>query len=149
MAQSSGGGIIKWGLIALAGWWVYENYFATPATASPATPATPAKTTDTTPSPVVPSVLDGIVARITAKAGSGAKLDADNWGWYLNNELSALGKGAAPDPVPIFNLDRSQTLPQMTIAEWWGPMSAALKSQMGLSGLGHFGALAALYGRRA
>jgi hypothetical protein len=28
----TGGDLVKWGIIGLAGWWVYETFFATPAT---------------------------------------------------------------------------------------------------------------------
>ena len=72
MAQSSGGGIIKWGLIALAGWWVYENYFAQPAVA--ATPASgggaaPPATSPTNPSGIVgANTLAGVYAKMQAAA---------------------------------------------------------------------------------
>jgi len=111
-----------------------------PAAQPPAT--TPATTTPpTTPTTPATSVLDGIFARIQASAGANAQLNPDDWGWYLNNELSALGRPAAPDPVPLFG---ARPQPTMGAAAWWGPMSAALKSQLGLSGLGVYGGLAAM-----
>lgn len=156
MADNSA--LLKVGLFAGAGYLAYKfgylNFLfpATAAAPAPGSTGSPASTTSGPVSPTPPaaapsaSVLDGIFQRITAAAGSGAKLDADNWGWYLNAELATLGKGAAPDPVPLFG---ARPFPAMTAAEWWGPMSGALRSQMGLSGLGYFGGLAAVTHRYA
>ena len=88
--------------------------------------------------------LDAIVQRIGA-ASKGASFNVDEWGYQLNNELSALGK-SAPDPMPIFtaavpNFDRAQKL---SLGQYWGVMAPALKTQLGLSGLGTYGGLAAL-----
>lgn len=143
MADNSG--IIKIGLIGAAAWLAYKQGWlaflgiglpvAAPATAAPAAIAPGA------PAAAAPSMLDGIFSRVQSAAGSGAQLDPDEWDWYLNNELAALGKGAAPDPVGIFG---QRPFSKVGAAQWWGPMSAALRSQLGLSGLGIYGGLAAL-----
>ncbi len=96
-----------------------------------------------TPAPVTSgSLIAAIEARVLAATGNPADgLGPDAWGWYLNNELAALGKPAAPDPLSVFGagLDRSQKL---TAAQYWPRMEAALRSQLGLSGFRGLG----LYG---
>ncbi len=150
--------LVKVGLFGAAGYLAYRyglfsSFGLAPAATAPApgsgspiagpppagsTP--PAATPPASTSPA-PSVLDGIFARIQSKAGAGASLGPDEWGWYLNNELAALGKGSAPDPVPLFG---QRPFSPMSAAQWWGPMSSALQSQMGLNGLGIYGGLAAI-----
>ena len=61
----------------------------------------------------------------------------DHWGFFLNQELTPMGK-AAPDPLPLFQAAvpgfvREQPL---TAGQYWAVMVPALKSQLGLSGLG-------------
>jgi hypothetical protein len=78
---------------------------------------------------------------MAASGNPAAGLGPDEWGWYLNNELAAAGKPAAPDPLTVFGagLDRSV---KMTAAQYWPAMEAALRSQLGLSGFRGLG----LYG---
>ena len=100
------------------------------------------------PAPVIPdpnaitgaNTVAGIQARVllSAKAPA-AGLSADQWGYFLNAELAPLGK-AAPDPLPLFTaavsgFDRSQVL---TAGQYWAVVTPALKSPLGLSGLGMY-----------
>lgn len=116
---------------------------ATPATSG--TPATSAGAVPTTPSAASPSTLDALYTKFLAAAKAGGSdtgtLGVDGWGWYLNQSGIT-----APDPMPIFSaavpgFDRSQ---QFTITQYWAVMAPALKTQLGLSGLGMYGALAGM-----
>jgi hypothetical protein len=84
------------------------------------------------------NTVAGIQAATLLAAGAPAQgLGVDEWGWYLNQQLAPLGK-TAPDPLPLFQaavpgFDRSQVL---TAGQYWAVMAPALKSQLGLSGLG-------------
>ena len=98
--------------------------------------------------------LDGIYTAIVAAAKAAnapaAGLNVDGWGYYLNNQLALQGL-TAPDPMPIFSsaisgFARSQL---MTAAQYWGIMAPALKSQLGLNGLGIYGGLGLLRRRYA
>ena len=98
--------------------------------------------------------MDAIYAAIVAAANAAsvpaAGLNVDGWGYYLNNQLASQGL-TAPDPLPIFTaaipgFARAQL---MTAAQYWGIMAPALKSQLGLSGLGLYGGLGMLAGRYA
>jgi hypothetical protein len=98
--------------------------------------------------------LDSIYAAIVAAANAAnvpaAGLNVDGWGYYLNNQLASQGL-TAPDPMPIFTaaisgFARAQL---MTAAQYWGIMAPALKSQLGLSGLGLYGGLGMLARRYA
>ena len=122
------------------GWLGFLGIGGAPAAVAPA------------PAPVDPNKiqgansLDAIYARMvsTAKAPA-AGLAVDEWGFFLNNELAGIGK-TAPDPMSIFpaavpNFDRSQKL---TAGQYWGVMAPALKSGLGLAGLGHWGGLGQL-----
>jgi hypothetical protein len=64
----------------------------------------------------------------------------DDWGYFLNQALAPIGL-TAPDPYPLFNaavpgISRSQLL---NAGQYWVIMGQALKSQLGLSGLGLYG----------
>jgi hypothetical protein len=181
MAQSDTGSLIKWGLLALVGWYVYENYFATPAAAAPSTPGTPippliTPPSSTTPPPVTPTVtplppvvnvsplpvppappqagihtLDALYQAMVSLAGGTSQSGVDGWGYYLNQALAANNMGAAPDPIPIFaasisGFNRGTPADNFTAAQYWAIMGPALKTQFGLSGLGMFAGLGALYG---
>jgi hypothetical protein len=85
-------------------------------------------------------------------------LGVDAWGYYLNQQLAPLGL-SAPDPQPLFAsmvaaanqvtalnggtplpaFDRSTFL--VTGPAYWNVMAPALRSQLGLSGLGVIGGL--------
>jgi len=131
---------------------VWYFYFRNPAPAAVAHPintggvSVPPVTTGAAPAPAASAPdahsIAAIEARVLAASGNPSDgLGPDAWGWYLNNELAAIGKPAAPDPLSVFgmNLDRSQ---KMTAAQYWPPMEAALRAQYGLSGLRGLG----LYG---
>lgn len=151
-------GPIKIGLFAGAaylaysqGWLSFLGIGPTTSTATTATP-TPASTTPVNPNPITgANSLDAIYLRMVAAANApSAGLAVDSWGYFLNDQLGPLGK-AAPDPMPIFtaavpNFDRSQLL---TAAQYWGVIAPALKTQLGLSGLGIYGGLGALMRRYA
>jgi hypothetical protein len=145
MASGGMGDILKYGLLAGAGYLIYQNFFATPAAATtapapaagggtpPAPPAPPAP-----PPPVPPGytyVPPTLAAALAGANSSGsASLNADQWAYYWNNGL----KKPAIDPGVFTALffpsgrpaDPSQA-PQMTAAQF----VAALGSK-GVSGLG-------------
>jgi hypothetical protein len=117
---------------------VWYFYLRTPAAVAPGTPAV------ITPDPnaiVGADTVAGIQAQTIAQAKApAAGLSVDNWGYILNQVLAPLGK-AAPDPMSIFpaavpGFDRSQLV---TSGQYWAVMGPALKSQLGLSGLGLYG----------
>ncbi len=140
-------------LLGAAGAAVWWFYFRTPGSvllpapvpaggsAPPAGSVNPAPVSSGTPAPAANSIA-AIEARVMAASGNpSGGLGPDEWGWYLNNELAAAGKPAAPDPLSVFgtNLDRSV---KMTAAQYWPAMEGALRSQLGLSGFRGLG----LYG---
>ena len=121
----------------------------TTSTASTSTSGT-ATPVNTASSPVAPVVsLDTLYSKMVAAAkaaGQGDSLGVDAWGYYLNNSGIT-----APDPLPIFsaavsNFDRAQVF---TAPQYWAIMAPALKTQLGLSGLGMYGGLGALMRRYA
>lgn len=149
---------MKIGLVGAAAWLAYQQGWLSflglgpaPAAVAP-TAGAPAASVLPAPSaaPPVPPVvgansLDSIIGRVKTAAGVSDGLNADQWNYYLNAELAGLGK-SAPDPLPIFNsaipnFDRAQPL---SISQYWGIMAPALRSQLGLSGLGIYGGLSAL-----
>jgi len=157
MADSTGG-MVKLALIGGAAWVAYEylfgNLFKTtapttaPTSGQPGAPvAPPAPPLGTTLGVTGANSLDGIHQQLVKAANApSAGLSVDGWGYFLNQVLANAGKGAAPDPMPIFQpaipgFDRGQLL---TDAQYWGIMAPALKSQLGLSGLGLYGSLGAL-----
>ena len=165
MADSSG--LIKVVLIGGAAYVAYEmgwlSFLGLTPTATAAAPAT-SSTSSTTAAPAITGStvapvtgagsLDGIYTAIVAAAKAAnapaAGLNVDGWGYYLNNQLALQGL-TAPDPMPIFSsaisgFARSQL---MTAAQYWGIMAPALKSQLGLNGLGIYGGLGLLRRRYA
>ena len=163
MADSSG--LIKVVLIGGAAYVAYEmgwlSFLGLTPTATAAAPATSSTSSTTAPAaaPSTPPVtgansLDAIYTAIVAAANAAnvpaAGLNVDGWGYYLNNQLALQGL-TAPDPMPIFSsaisgFARSQL---MTAAQYWGIMAPALKSQLGLNGLGIYGGLGLLRRRYA
>ena len=131
--------LLLFGGAAVAVWWFY---FRTPAV--PAATAAPGAPASGVPSPVTPTAqpagasVEAIQAGTLLAAGAPAEgLGVDAWGWYVNQQLAPLGK-SAPDPAPLFaaalpGFTRSQLV---TAPEYWAVMGPALKSQLGLSGLG-------------
>lgn len=125
------------------------------ALAAGSTTASTTSTTSTSTTTVKgANSLDSIYAAIVAAANAAnvpaAGLNVDGWGYYLNNQLASQGL-TAPDPMPIFTaaisgFARAQL---MTAAQYWGIMAPALKSQLGLSGLGLYGGLGMLARRYA
>lgn len=148
-------GIIKIALFGGAAYLAYRQGWlsflglGTPAATTPATAATP------TPAPNPNAItgansLDAIFQRVvTAANAPTAGLNIDSWDYYLNAELAKIGK-SAPDPMPIFssavaNFDRAQLI---NAAQYWAVMAPALKTQLGLSGLGIYGGMAGYMMRR-
>jgi hypothetical protein len=148
-------GLIKIAAIGAAAYLAYTQgwlSFLGIGTAAPATPVTPAA-----PAPVAPVVpdpnaitgantLDGIFTRMKATAPAGNH-NVDGWNYWL----ASAGNLTPPDPMPIFQaavpgFDRAQLL---TAAQYWAVMAPALKTQLGLSGLGIYGGLGALMRRYA
>lgn len=117
---------------AAAVWWFYIRK---PAPAVPATVAVD-------PNAITgANTVAGIQARVLLAAKAPADgLAVDEWGYVLNTVLAPLGK-AAPDPMPLFQaaspgFDRGQ---KVTAGQYWAVMGPALKSQLGLAGLGMYG----------
>jgi len=152
-AGSGIGEIIKWGLIGVAAYWVYTNFFSgtvatttTPATTPPAT--TPAATTPASATSSF-NTLDAIYSRMVAAATADKAantLTADQWNVYLG--LSSNITPPAPGDVfgDAYRANPSALL--MTSAQYWSGMSAYLAKNMGMSGLGFYGGLG-VFMRRA
>ena len=149
MADNSG--IIKVAAVGVAAYVAYTQGWLSflgigaPAATTAATPvastSTPAVPVTVTPSPNAISGANsaaGIQAHTMTLANApAAGLTADQWGYYLNQVLNPLNM-VAPDPMPLFTaaapgFDRSQVL---TPGQYWAVMLPALKSQLGLTGLG-------------
>jgi hypothetical protein len=148
MADNSG--LIKVAAVGVAayvaytqGWLSFLGIAAPAATAAATTAATstPAVPVTVAPSPNAISGANsaaGIQAHTIALANApAAGLGVDQWGYYLNQVLAPLNM-VAPDPLPLFTaaapgFDRSQVL---TAGQYWAVMTPALKSQLGLTGLG-------------
>jgi hypothetical protein len=162
--------VVKYGGLGLLAYWLYKNYGTSTTAATPAAEAAPAATPAVALAPAVvapvvvtpavaapaaapavpvPSTLDAMFSLMTAGAtASGASvsvgLTPDQWNWYLMQTSPQLGP--APDPLLVFpGVDRSQP---MFAGVYWAAMAPYLRAHLGLSGLGHFGAVGALYRRR-
>ena len=134
--------LIKLGMVGAVAYYAYtKGWLSSFGIGAPAAPAVV---------PVAPNPnaitgansLDAIYQRMVAAAPAGSH-GVDDWDYYLNAQLAPLGK-VAPDPLPIFqaavaNFDRSQSL---TAGQYWAVMAPALKTQLGVSGLGVWGGLA-------
>lgn len=145
MADNSG--MIKVAAIGVAGYLAYTQGWLSflgigaPAAAVPVTPTTPTAPVVLPPDPNAiagANTVAGVQARtiVVAKAPA-AGLGVDQWGYYMDQVLAPLGM-VAPDPLPLFTaavpgFDRSQLL---TSGQYWAVMGPALKSQLGLTGLG-------------
>jgi hypothetical protein len=152
MARDGGGGIgsvIGWAA-ALGGgyliyrWWQTSTTVPTGAPASNIPPTLTAAANASTPTPSAANVsaLDSIYAQMIASAAKGgqaatAHLDADQWGFYLNQ---VLGANQAPDPLQLIyngtNLNRSTNWPMLTSAQYWSAVAPFVAQQRGLQGLG-------------
>lgn len=126
------------------GWLSSLGLSPTPAVASVAPPpATGTAPTAPVTAPV-PSSLDTTYAHMIASANApAAGFNVDNWGYFLNQVLATTGK-TAPDPAPIFTAAAGPSWDRSTLytgPAYWAIMAPALKTQLGLSGLGMFGAL--------
>jgi hypothetical protein len=146
-------------LLAGAGFAVYWFYFRNTVSATVSGPAAPSTSGGAPaaggitpapgalanpPAPAPPAAakpaLATIQARIVANSGNpSAGLSVDNWEWYLDNELTAAGLPAGPDPMPLFSavipgFTRDQLL---NFGQFWVVMAPALRAApYGLSGLG-------------
>lgn len=128
--------LLKIGLLGAGGFLVYK-YFAS----SPAAPAAvaPASSSASPSSPGFNS-LDAIYSRLAAAVGS-TPYKVDEFNFYLQRELPAGRPAPDPDGFMPAGYNRDAT---MTLSQYWGAITPALKSQLGLSGLGIFGGLGAL-----
>jgi hypothetical protein len=157
MASSSGtGDIIKYGLLAVGGyllwnWWTSQPATTTPAVSTSVSPtATPVQAVSSTvpPVPLVPvqaatpasaPVTSGsLSAALISAAGSSSQLNADGWSYYLT-QLS----GVALTPQQFSNAFPSLTAtnrgPTMTAQQFVQALAAAGLSApagYGLNGLG-------------
>jgi uncharacterized protein (DUF1501 family) len=120
--------------------WLSMLGIAAPAAAAP-TSAAPVQVAPDPNAITGANTVSGIQAATLLAAGApAAGLSVDQWGYALNNVLAPLGK-AAPDPMPLFTaaapgFSRGQLV---TAGQYWAVMGPALKSQLGLSGLGMYG----------
>ena len=145
MAGNSGS-MIKLGVAAAVAYYAYtKGWLSMLGIAAPAASAVPAASA--APEVVNPNAITGSntvsgieAATLLAAGAPAAGLSVDQWGYALNNVLAPLGK-AAPDPMPLFTaaapgFSRGQLV---TAGQYWAVMGPALKSQLGLSGLGMYG----------
>lgn len=144
MAGNSG--LVKIGLIGAVAYYAYsQGWLSFLGIGSPAV-ATPAATPAPNPNAITgANSLDATYLRLIAGAPSGSH-GVDDWDYYLAQQL---GGKSVPDPGPIFaaavpNFDRSQLI---TGPQYWAVMAPALKTQLGMSGLGVYGGLGALMRR--
>jgi hypothetical protein len=151
MARDGGGMGTLIGWVAAAGgayllyrWWSTSTQVPTgaPATNIPPTLTASANASTPTPSAANVSALDSIYAQMIAAAAKGGQtattqLNADQWGYYLNQ---VLGANQAPDPLQLIfggkNLDRATNWPQMTSAQYWQAVAPLVAQARGLQGLG-------------
>lgn len=147
MAGSNAGPIIILGGVAVGAWYVYKNYFATPAVSATGTAASPETGTTGATAPastVAPSVLDTYYSQMVANATAADQpgpLTPDQWGYYLNQYLNSVGSSVAPDPLAVWTqagFDRTVT---MTAPVYWASVAPYLRATRGLSGLGIYGGL--------
>ena len=132
--------VIKWVALGLGAYWVYENFFATPATATTATttPSTSPATTDTFNS------LASIYSRIVAAVPANTLYTADQWNVYLAAQSSV----TPPDPALVFTFtDASPRTATMTAAQYWSEVEPYLVKQ-GMSGFGLYRGMGRFYRRR-
>src|ERR1039458_137741 len=146
---SSMGSLVTLGAVAVGGYFLYETFFATPATAAAtpvAVPATvaPVSTTVTTGGPVPVTVqaplapgrsLNSIYSNVIAGAstdpnftGAGDSLTSSGYRWNVYLGLS-LPAGKTIPNVPGFDLSQN-----MTALQYWAVMGPALTQAYGLSG---------------
>lgn len=137
--------LVLLGGAAAAVWWFYfrnptpATSTASGASAMPTVPGT--ASAPSVPLPPGANTVAGIqAATLLAANAPAAGLGVDDWGYNLNLVLAPLGK-TAPDPGAIFEtaipgFSRGQLL---TAAQYWSVMGPALRSQLGLTGLGMYG----------
>jgi hypothetical protein len=134
--------LLKWGLIGLVGYWVYENLFVTPATATSTT--TPAATTTAATAAPGFNSLASIYSRIVGSVPANSLFTADQW----NVALAAQSNVTPPDPAAVFTFtDASPRTATMTVAHYWSVMEPYLVAQ-GLSGFGLYRGMGSFYQRR-
>lgn len=127
--------LLMLGAAGAAVWWFYIRK------AIPSIPTAAAVAAVVDPNAITgANTVEGIQARVLLSAKAPAEgLAVDEWGFVLNQVLAPLGK-SAPDPMPLFSaassgFDRGQ---RVTAGQYWAVMAPALKSQLGLSGLGMY-----------
>jgi hypothetical protein len=136
--------LIKWAALGLGAYWVYEKFFATPATATTATTTTTGTTTGGTTTAPDFNSLASIYGRIGAAAPANALMTADGWNVYLAAQSSV----TPPDPAAVFTFtDASPRTATMTLAHYWSAMEPYLVKQ-GMSGLGLYRGMGRFYQRR-
>jgi len=161
MAQSSGstfGTILNWGVIGVAAWWIYETFFATPATAAATTttsttPATTVTTTPATPTPNAPAPTPPASSFTVAQIGANLLSTMTN----ANDSAVTVSSGSVSAQGYVFNyyfeetsvngglqnatsiadaVFTSEQLSQtMTFSQYWTPIAAYLQGNLGMSGL--------------
>ncbi len=124
-----GGGLLLWYLNSKG----YLSAFTTTPTPVTTTPATGTTTSPASTAPAYNS-LAATFARLKADAGAqAASTGLSAYGW--NYSLARVANITPPDPNAVFTSGMDITLP-MTADQYWGPMSAYLTANMGMSGLG-------------
>lgn len=137
-ASNNTGSLIKYGLIGVGGYFLWDWWQKRGS--SPAAAVTPAA-----PTGVAFNSLDQIYQRLAAAVGT-AQYTADGFNVYLAQQLAA--GVAAPDPAAVFTAAGWNREAPMTLAQYWAGVAPYLKTNMGLSGLGVYGGLAAAMGGR-
>lgn len=143
--------MVKWLAIGLGAYWVYENYFATPAAAA-TTPVV-----NSTPGSGAPATLPGFnslaaiytrmvqdaVANTAGSTAASISLTADGWNYYLARQSSITP--AAPGDVfgATYQANPNALL---TAAQYWAAMEPYLVTK-GMSGLGLYRGMGRFYQR--
>ncbi len=121
------GGIIKILLLGAGGYFLYDWYRNRPASMGVVNTDTGSGST-----PGAPNAIDALYAKLLPTLGS-QTLSADGFNYSLQQQLP-LGKTApAPETFLPAGVDRTAT---MTFAQYWNAITPALKTTLGLSGLG-------------
>ena len=145
----TGGDIVKWGLIGVAAWWVYETFFTTTTAAAASTAVAPAATPVVAaapvpvaaPAPATPAAtsnggLNALYNSMVAAAqaandpavtNSGGVLSATGYVW--NYYLTKVNPSVTPNMDALAN---GSTV--YTSAAYWALVGPAIGTALGLSG---------------
>jgi hypothetical protein len=135
---------LKWGLIGLVGYWVYENFFATTTTTTTGAATTPAVNTgfDSLANIYLRMIQDA-VNNTPGTTQATITLTADQWNYYLARQSSVTPAAPAAVFGATYTANPDAT---MTAAQYWAVMDPYLVTQ-GMSGLGLYRGMGRFYQR--